>query len=142
MVALALAALGCGRAEWRAADAALNAAAEEARSQGYQPLAGPYNTFGDFAARGEVGWRVHLEAHQRYFIAAACTPGCDTLDFAVHEPHGSEVARDTSAGASPRLELEAPEEGDFHITFSYGACGDAAQRCRWIAQIYQRRSNP
>lgn len=128
---------GCGRAEWREADARLTAAAEAARADGFVPLAGPHNTFGDFASRGEVAWRVHLEAHQPYFIAAACSPGCDTLDFTVAEPHGAELARDTSAGATPRLVLQAPEEGDYRVTFQYGRC--AVERCRWVAQVYERR---
>jgi len=137
---LLLAAFGCGRAEWREADANLNAAAQAARADGFVPMAGPHNTFGDFAGRGAVAWRVHLEAHQPYFLAAACTNGCDTLDFDIREPHGGNFAADTSAGPAPRLLFTAPEEGDYRVTFRYGTCG--TDRCRWVAQLYDRPASP
>lgn len=134
---LLLAAVACGRAQWREADEHLNAAAQDARSAGFEPMAGAHNTFGDFSSHGEVPWRVHLEAHQSYFIAAACTSGCDTLDFTVAEPHGAQLAADTSSGPVARLTLDAPEEGDYRFTFRYGHC--AVAKCRWVAQVYARR---
>lgn len=128
----------CGRAQWREADAKLYDAALAARGAGFSPLSGRHNTFGTFTAGGMTRWRVHLEAHQPYFIAAACTAGCDSLDFAVSEPHGHAVGADTTSGPTPRLELIAPEEGDYAITFRYTRC--TAPQCRWAAQLYTKRS--
>ena len=139
VMALALAAAACGREQWREADAHLNTAAQDARAAGFQPMSGPHNTFGDFTSDGHVPWRVHLEAHQAYFIAAACTTGCDTLDFAITEPHGELLATDTSSGAVARLLLQAPEEGDYRITFRYGHCSVAT--CRWVAQVYEKATH-
>lgn len=138
VIALALASAACGREQWREADAHLNTAAQDARNAGFQPMSGPHNTFGDFTSRGEVPWRVHLEAHQDYFIAATCTAGCDTLDFTVAEPHGAQAA-DTSSGGVARLMLQAPEEGDYRITFRYGMC--AVAKCRWVAQVYEKATH-
>lgn len=139
-VALALLsfAAACGRAEWREADTRLASAAQAAREQGFVPLSGPHNTFGDFASHGEVAWRVSLDSGRSYFLAAACTTGCDTLDFSIADPRGGELARDSSAGNAPRLVFTPPVEGDYRVTFRYGAC--TAERCRWIAQLYDRRS--
>ena len=127
----------CGRAEWREADTRLGAAAQAARDQGFVPLSGPNNTFGDFASHGEVVWRVNLDAGRTYFLAASCTTGCDTLDFDITDQRGSEMARDTSSGSSPRLVFTPPADGDYRVTFHYGSC--AAERCRWIAQVYEQR---
>lgn len=138
-VLLAAAVAGCGREAWRDADARLLTAAGAARASGYEPLVGPHNTFGEFASSGEVAWRVHLEAHQSYFFAAACTAGCDALDFSVAEPHGAVITHDTTTGPTPRLLLEAPEEGDYRITFRYGRC--SLDRCYWVAQVYSRPSH-
>jgi hypothetical protein len=135
---LALAAVaGCGSAAWRDAYTRLARADSTARAAGYRPLSGPRNTFGIFGRAGSERWRVHLEAHQPYFIAAACTTGCDSLDFDVTEPHGTVLAHDTTAGPTPRLELVAPEEGDYAVTFRWGSC-HAGARCRWVAQVYAR----
>jgi hypothetical protein len=129
-------ATGCGSAQWREADARLNAAAQSARASGYAPLPGPHNTFGDFASAGTITWRTHLEAQRSYFIAAACSSGCDTLDFSLAEPQGRQLAADTTAGPTPRLMFTTPEEGDYHVTFRFGHC--AVERCRWVAQVYAR----
>ena len=139
MVLLALAAAACGREQWREADAHLNTASQDARDSGFAPMSGPHNTFGDFTSHGEVPWRVHLEAHQPYFIAAVCTSGCDTLDFTVTEPHGSPLAADTGSGGVARLLLQAPEEGDYRVTFRYGKC--AVAKCRWVAQVYAKETH-
>ena len=128
---------GCGGAAWRDAYTRLAQSDSAARAAGYRPLSGPHNTFGIFDRAGSERWRVHLEAHQPYFIAAACTSGCDSLEFEVAEPHGASLAKDTTAGPTPRLELTAPEEGDYAVTFSWGRCATAA-RCRWVAQVYAR----
>ena len=127
----------CGRAGWRDADTRLNEAAAAARAAGFMPLAGPHNTFGAFTAPDSATWRVHLEAHQPYVIVAACTPGCDSLGFALLEPHGSEVGRDTTAGPAGRLAITPGEEGDYRLVLSLGAC--AASPCRWVAQVYGKR---
>ena len=128
------AAASCGRAAWREADQRLNDAAQAARAAGFKPLAGPNNTFGIFTAGGESEWRVHLEAHEPYFIGAACTSGCDSIAFVVREPHGTVIGADTSSGPIGRLALTAPEEGEFRILVAHGGC--AAPQCRWIAQVY------
>ena len=125
---------GCGRAEWREADARLNETAEAARAGGYAPMSGPHNTFGAFRDSGTVTWRVHLEAHQPYFIAAACTGGCADFHFSVREPHGEIVATDTASGVSPRLQFTPPEEGDFQVLVHHGRCN--AEQCRFVAQVY------
>ena len=129
---------GCGHAEWREADTRLASAAQAARDLGFVPMSGPNNTFGDFASHGEVAWRVSLDPGRSYFLAAACTTGCATLDFSIADPRGGELARDSSAGTAPRLVFTPPVEGDYRVTFRYGAC--SAERCRWIAQLYDRRS--
>ena len=128
---------GCGRAAWRDAYTRLADADRAARSAGFRPLAGPNSRFGMFSGPGSQRWRVHLEAHHAYFIAAACTIGCDSLDFDVAEPHGTQISQDTTAGPTPRLELLAPEEGDFVVTFRWGGC-KSAERCRWVAQVYAK----
>jgi hypothetical protein len=133
---VALTFAGCGQAAWREADANLNAAAGAARADGFAPMAGPHNTFGDFTAAGETAWRTHLEAHQAYVLVAACTAGCAALDFTVYEPHGAALGTDTSAAPTPRLAFTAPEEGDYRVVFRFGRCG--AARCRWVAQAYRR----
>ena len=127
-------AVSCGRAQWRDADTKLNAAAETARAAGFQPLSGPHNTFGMFTAAGDSEWRVHLEAHQQYFLAAACTTGCDSIAFTVREPHGDLVGTDTSGGPIARLQLTTTEEGDYRVWFTHGGC--TRQDCRWVAQVY------
>lgn len=129
--------LACGREQWREADSKMNQAAEAARTLGFVPMSGPHNSFGAFATADSVSWRVHLEAHQPYFIAAACTAGCDSLEFAVREPHGAEVARDTTAGPTPRLLFLATEEGDYTVAIHHGRCTEP--KCRYVAQIYSRR---
>ena len=139
IVACALLAIGCGRTQWREADEHLNAAAQAAKAQGYIPLSGPHNTFGDFASAGAVTWRTHLDAGRRYFIAAACTAGCDTLDFTLDEPAGRRIAADTTQGPTPRLMFVSPEEGDYHVNFRFGHC--LAEHCRWVAQVYQRTND-
>src|SRR5258708_24076883 len=101
----------CGGAAWRDAYSRLAQTDSAARAAGYKPLSGPHNTFGVFNHAGSERWRVHLEAHQPYFIAAACTSGCDSLAFEVKEPHGAQIARDTAAGAAARLAPPAPAEG-------------------------------
>lgn len=128
---------GCGGAAWRDAYTRLARSDSAARAAGYRPLSGPHNTFGLFNRAGGERWRVHLEAHQPYFIAAACTSGCDSLEFEVAEPHGALLARDTTAGPTPRLEITAPEAGDYAVTFSWGRCRSDA-RCRWVAQVYAK----
>jgi hypothetical protein len=129
--------VGCGGAAWRDAYTRLAQSDSAARAAGYRPLSGPRNTFGLFNRAGSERWRVHLEAHQAYFVAAACTSGCDSLDFEIAEPHGALLARDTTSGSTPRLELTAPEEGDYVVTFSWGRCRSDA-RCRWVAQVYAK----
>jgi hypothetical protein len=124
----------CGRAQWRDADARLNEAVKDARAAGYQPLAGPHNTFGAFTAAGESEWRVQLEAHASYFLAAACTAGCDSLAFVVRDPHGAMIGADTSGGPIGRLQLTTAAAGDFSIRFAHGRCAEAG--CRWVAQLY------
>ncbi len=131
--------MSCGREQWREADARLNTAAQAAREQGYAPLSGPHNTFGDFASAGSVTWRTHLDAGRRYFIAAACTTGCDTLDFTLDEPAGRRIAADTTQGPTPRPMFVSPEEGDYHVNFRFGRC--LAEHCRWVAQVYQRTND-
>lgn len=138
LLLLIVAVAACGRAEWREADERLNASVQDARGAGFEPLAGPYNTFGAFREAGTTSWRVHLEAHADYVIAAACTTGCDSLGFELAEPHGTTVATDSAAGPLARADYSATEEGDFTVTFTYGAC--AVERCRWVAQVYSRRS--
>jgi hypothetical protein len=128
--------VSCGRTQWREADARLFAATQAARTQGYVPLSGPHNTFGDFASAGSVAWRTHLDEHTTYFVAAACTEGCDTLDFVIAEPQGHELSADTSAGPAPRLMFTTPEEGDYRVTFRFGHC--RTERCRWVAQVYAK----
>jgi hypothetical protein len=136
-VALAALISGCGKAAWHDASTRLADADRAARAAGYRPLAGPNSTFGTFISAGSERWRVHLEAHHAYFIAAACTMGCNALDFDVAEPHGAQIAQDTTAGPTPRLELLAPEEGDFVVTVRWGDCG-SAEPCRWVAQVYAK----
>lgn len=129
--------VSCGREQWKEADEKLNSAAAAARGLGFEPMSGPHNAFGSFTAPGSEPWRVHLEAHQPYYIGAACTAGCDSLGFVIKEPHGAQVAADTTAGPTPRLEFTTTEEGDYSIEIQYGACSQP--KCRWIAQIYTRR---
>jgi len=131
------AAVGCGGAAWRDAYSRLAQSDSAARAAGYRPMSGPHNTFGIFNRAGSEHWRVHLEAHQPYFIAAACTSGCDSLGFDIAEPHGALLARDTTAGPTPRYEITAPEEGDYTVTVSWGRCRSDA-RCRWVAQVYTK----
>jgi hypothetical protein len=137
MLCSALGLAGCGGTAWRDAYTRLAQSDSAARAAGFRPLSGPHNTFGLFNRAGSERWRVHLEAHQSYFLAAACTSGCDSLDFEIAEPHGALIARDTTAGPTPRLELAAPEEGDYQVTFTWGACHSPA-RCRWVAQVYAK----
>ena len=133
--------MACGREQWREADTKLNEAAQAARDSGFVPLAGPHNTFGTFRDSGSAAWRVHLEAHTPYFIAAACTAGCTDLHFAIREPHGETVATDSAAAsAAPRLLFTAAEEGDYQVAIQYGRC--TADACRYVAQIYSKRTTP
>jgi hypothetical protein len=127
---------GCGRAEWREADARLNEAAQAARADGFSPMSGPHNTFGTFKDSGTVKWRVHLEAHESYFIAAGCTTACESLHFDIREPHGEMVATDTATGPSPRVAFTPPEEGDFQILIHHGRC--TGDECRFVAQVYSK----
>jgi len=129
----------CGRAEWHEADARLNLAATAAREEGYAPMRGPHNTFGTFSDAGSATWRVHLEPHQSYFLAAACAASCDSLNFSIVDSNHDEAFADTSAGPAPRL-VFTPVEGNLRVTFSHGPCHSG--RCRWIAQVYQRPAAP
>ena len=131
--------LSCSRAGWREADAKMNQAAQAARAAGFEPMAGPHNTFGAFTSPGRTNWRVHLEAHSVYFLAAACT-GCDVLDFTINEPHGATIGEDTTQAPTPRLTFEAPEEGDYHVLFDYERC--TAAPCHWVAQLYEKKGTP
>jgi len=132
--------VSCGRAEWHQADARLNLAAMAAREDGFIPMPGPHNTFGTFSSAGSSTWRVHLEPRQEYFLAAACAASCDSLDFQIVDSNHAEVFNDTTAGPAPRL-MFMPIEGNLRITFTHGPCHSG--RCRWIAQVYERRSpNP
>ena len=137
--ALVPAVLACGRAQWREADANLNAAAAAARADGFEPMNGQHNTFGAFTDSGSTTWRVHLTPRQPYFIAAACTAGCDALDFTIANSNATESFADTSAGPTPRL-VFTPGEGNLRVTISHGPCHGG--RCRWIAQIYTRPTAP
>jgi hypothetical protein len=133
--------VSCGREQWREADMKLNESAQAARDSGFAPMAGPHNTFGTFQDSGSATWRVHLEAHQPYFIAAGCTEGCSDLHFAIREPHGETVATDSAAARSaPRLVFTAAEEGDYQIAIQHGRC--AVSECRYVAQIYSKRATP
>ena len=129
----------CGRAQWREADANLNAAAAAARADGFEPMNGQHNTFGAFTDSGSTTWRVHLTPRQPYFVAAACTAGCDALDFTIVDSDATEAFADTSAGAAPRL-LFTPAQGNLRITFRHDRC--IGGRCRWIAQVYARPTAP
>lgn len=131
--------LGCGRAEWHEADARLNMAATAAREDGFIPMNGPHNTFGTFHDSGSTTWRVHLEPRQPYFVAAACAPSCGSLDFRIVDSNHDEAFVDSSAGPAPRL-VFTPVEGNLRFTFTYGPC--QSSRCRWVAQVYQRRPAP
>jgi hypothetical protein len=130
----------CGHAEWREADARLDEAAQAAKADGFTPMSGPHNTFGTFTDSGTVAWRIHLEAHQPYFIAAACTAGCESVRFSVKEPHGETVASDTATGPTPRLVFTAPEEGDYQVMIKHGRC--TGEQCRFVAQVYQKKGTP
>ena len=137
LVAILLA--SCGRAEWHQADERLNFAAQAAREGGFVPMPGPHNAFGTFSDSGSTTWRLHVEPGQPYFLAAACAPSCDRLDFAIADSTGAAALADTSAGPAPRLEF-TPANGDLSVTVTHGPCHSG--RCRWIAQVYQRRSAP
>jgi hypothetical protein len=132
--------LGCGRADWHLADERLNLAVGAAREDGFVPMRGPHNTFGTFSDAGSQTWRVHLDPHQPYFLAAACAPSCDSLNFQITDSNHDEVFADTSAGPTPRL-MFTPIEGNLRVTFTHGPCLGGG-RCRWIAQLYERRTAP
>ena len=129
----------CGRAEWHQADERLNFAAQAAREDGFVPMRGPHNTFATFSDSGTTTWRVQLEPHQAYFITAACAPACGSLDFTIAESDSGATVADTSAGPAPRL-VYTPERGSLVLRFRHGPC--ASGRCRWIAQVYERRTAP
>jgi hypothetical protein len=135
LLAVALLA-GCGAAQWKEADARLNAAAAAARAAGYRPMAGPHNTFGAFRRAGSEVWRVRLAGGRPAFIASGCTEGCTSLDFEVADSAGAVHAADTSQGTTPRLEIVPADSGVYLVTFRYGPC--RTRGCRWVAQVYER----
>lgn len=139
VLASALLLVGCGRAEWHQADERLNFAAQAAREDGFAPMRGPHNTFGTFTDSGSTTWRVHLEPRQEYFLAAACAASCDSLNFRLTDSNNDEAFADTSVGPAPRL-VFTPVEGNLRVTFTHGSCHSG--RCRWIGQVYARRSAP
>lgn len=137
IVALAavVAATGCGRQQWRDVDRRLNAAAAGLRADGFEPLAGPYNSFGTFAEPGSHEWTIALEAGRRYALVAACAAPCRDLDFTLAAPDGA-VLDDTTSGSTALLVFEPASGGRHAVRFRYGDCGTG--RCYWAAQIYRR----
>jgi hypothetical protein len=131
--------VGCGRADWHQADERLNFAADAAREDGFVPMRGPHNSFGTFSDAGSTTWRVHVDPRQPYFLAAACAPACDSLNFSIVDANHHEAFADTSAGPAPRLAF-TPIEGNLRVTITHGPCHTG--RCRWIAQVYERRTAP
>lgn len=134
---LAALAAGCGAGGWKEADARMNEAASAARADGFRPMAGPHNTFGVFTAAGSHSWRVRLDGTRPVFIAAGCTAGCTSLDFAVADSTGAQLAGTTSGNAAPITTIEPRAAGPYVITFRFGTC--RLRECRWVAQLYQRR---
>ncbi len=127
----------CGVSGWRDASERLEASVAAARALGYAPPAGPFNDFGVFSAPGSTRATFALAGGGDYFVAAACSGACESLDFDVLGPDGAVVATDTGPGATPRLVLRPPADGGYTLVVRHGRCPEP--RCRWVAQVYQRR---
>lgn len=125
LVALAAAAGACSGGKWREADARLNAAAEPYRREGFAPLSGPYNTFGDFTGEFGQAWRLPLDSGVAYVIGVDCTAGCTRAQAHIE-----------GQDAASWLRVAAPRTDTFTVHLS-GSCASDA-RCWWVAQVYAK----
>ncbi len=125
----------CSSGQWREADTRLEAVTAQVRRAGFQPLSGPYNTFGAFQDSLTSAWSVELDSATAYVVGAACTAGCDSVALGVLEP----AARVDSAGTGhPVLAFTTRRGGTYTIMLRGHCAGGVGARCRWVAQVYER----
>lgn len=134
LAALALALAACHSGKWREADLRLQQASAAARRGGFEPLSGPYNTFGVFNDSAAKVWSVRLDSATTYAVAAACTAGCGPLALALRGPGASRLGADSSAADTAMLMVRSAASGTYTVDVSARCRG----RCWWVAQVYAR----
>lgn len=131
---LLLAALAaCASGKWREADARLESETAAARSAGYQPMSGPYNTFGAFTDSLATAWAVQLDSNTTYVIGVACTAACSGMSAAVAVPGAPPDSARTGASV---LTVTTRAAGAYAVSVT-ARCA-AGARCWWVGQVYQR----
>jgi len=135
LVLLLAAAAGCGGGKWREVDGRLQVASQEARRAGFEPMSGPYSTFGSFHDALRQTWHVRLDARTPYVVAAACTDGCESLGVRIAGPGGAAVSGAGEAVPRPAMTFTSADSGSYAVDVG-ARC--AAPRCWWVAQVYAR----
>ena len=135
LLVLLVGAAGCAGGKWREVDDRLQVASQQARHAGFEPLSGPYNTFGSFRDALRQTWHVRLDARTQYAVAAACTEGCESLGVRVTGPDSAAGSGAGEAGSRPAITFTSADSGSYAVDIG-ARC--AAPRCWWVAQVYAR----
>ncbi len=124
--------LSCTGKRWKEADQRLESVTSDVRRAGFQPMSGPYNTFGSFTGKLSSDWTVRLDSNTAVAVGAACTASCSGVMVMVLAPG----ARDTLGTAPGAVTFTTRGAGSYIVVLN-GRCAPAEQ-CSWVAQVYER----